>query len=122
MIGEAQVSTLPIGNNAVTVQFTQTFPGEAAGQGVNTALAVASGTIMLDAPAMVFASCTGLIAYGQGWVTANSNLVIDGNIVSFGGGAGADGGVGGGAGVWAGTDAGARIGPACGGALACGAV
>jgi hypothetical protein len=87
MIGEAQVSTLHIGNNAVTVPFTQTFPGETAGQGVNTALAVASGTIMLDAPAMVFASCTGLIAYGQGWVTANSNLVIDGSIVSFGGGA-----------------------------------
>lgn len=86
MIGDAQVSTLKIGNNAVTVPFTQTFPGETRGQGLAFPLNVAQGVIVLDGPAMVFASTTGLIAYGTGWVTANTNLVIDGTQVSFGGG------------------------------------
>ena len=86
MIGDAQVSTLKIGNHAVTVPFTQTFPGETRGQGVGSRLEVASGVIIIDAPAMVYASSTGLIAYGTGWVSANSNLVIDGTQVSFGGG------------------------------------
>ena len=86
MIADAQVNTLKIGLNAVTVPFTQTFPGETAGRGVGTSISVATGVIVLDAPGMVFASTTGLIAYGGGWVSANTNLVIDGTQVSFGGG------------------------------------
>lgn len=86
MIADAQVGTLKIGPNAVTVPFTQTFPGETTGRGVGNAIAVAWGVIVIDAPAMVYASTTGLIAYGNGWVSANSNLEIDGTQVSFGGG------------------------------------
>jgi hypothetical protein len=86
MIADAQVGTLKIGANAVTVPFTQTFPGETQGQGVGTPLAVASGVIVIDAPAMVYAATTGLIAYGAGWCSANSSLQIDGTQVCFGGG------------------------------------
>lgn len=86
MIADAQVNTLKIGLNAVTVPFTQTFPGETVGSGAGTPITVATGVILLDAPGMVYASSTGLIAYGTGWCVANSNLVIDGTQVSFGGG------------------------------------
>ncbi|MEN9868411.1 MAG: hypothetical protein RL748_4001 [Pseudomonadota bacterium] len=86
MFGDAQVNTLKIGANTVTVQFTATFPGDTDEQGVGVALNVASDTIVLGGPTMVFTSSTGLIAYGGGWVSANSNLTIDGTQVSFGGG------------------------------------
>ncbi len=86
MIADARVNTLKIGLNTVTVPSTQTFPGETVGRGAGTSITVATGVILLDAPGMVYAFSTGLIAYGTGWCPANSNLVIDGTQVSFGGG------------------------------------
>ena len=84
-IGDAQVETLKIGANAVTVPLAQTFYGTT--EGNNGASAVATASIYIDQPGMVFAASTGYISYGTGWKNCGTELFINGTSVSAGGGA-----------------------------------
>lgn len=84
MIGHAEIGTLLLGGNAVTVPLSVSAIGITYGAGVDNWLTVASGTITLDYPGMVFAASTGYIGYGSGWVMARSRLLINGQIVSAG--------------------------------------
>lgn len=85
-IDDLAVDTLKIANNAVTVPYVGTAYGAFSGAGMWNWISVCRGTIYLDQPGMVFASSSGYIAYGKGWVAAASQLLINGVVVSGGGG------------------------------------
>lgn len=84
-IGVAEIDTLRIQGNAVTVpKFAQAY---------YTVLGNGSSQHVLDlwfdvpAGSWLYASCTAYLGYGQGWVNANTSLYIDGQQVATGGGA-----------------------------------
>lgn len=85
-IAQLAVSTIQLQGNAVTVPKVQTFNATTSGAGSGNWINVGSVSITLDQPGMVFASATGALSYGQGWVAASTRLQINGQIVSQGGG------------------------------------
>lgn len=85
-IRNADIDTLKIAGNAVTVPFAQTFYTDTPGSGINNWMVVASGTIYLDQPGVVYAASSALVAYGTGWVAAQTRLEINGGTVAIAGG------------------------------------
>ena len=84
-IQDLAVDTLQIRGNAVTVpKFAQSY-SSIRGNGSNQQAL----DLWFDVPAdsWLYASCTGYLAYGTGWVNASTALYIDGNQVASGGGA-----------------------------------
>lgn len=83
-IENASIGTLKIQGNAVTVPvFTQAFD-ETSPTSYTTVLAVA---VYMDQPGWLYASSSGTIYYGNGWVPTQTQLLVDGQVVSAGGGA-----------------------------------
>lgn len=83
-IRNADIDTLKIAGNAVTVPAFATAYGTTSGDG--RWQMVASVSIVLDEGGFAFASCTGMITYGAGWVGVSTYLEINGQTVSSGGG------------------------------------
>ena len=83
-IRDADIGTLKLAGNSVTVPGFITAYGTTSGNGGWSV--VASISIVLDQPGMVFATTTGVITYGTGWTPASSYLIINGVNVSEGGG------------------------------------
>lgn len=83
-IRNADIDTLKIAGNAVTVPTFGTAYGVTVGNG-NWTL-VASVSINLDQPGFAFASSTGMVTYGSGWVLVETYLAINGQTVASGGG------------------------------------
>lgn len=86
VIGDLAVDTLQIQNNAVTVPYARTYFSTTFGKGDGNWMTVAEGFIDLTQPGMVFASVSGTLFYGRGWVLAQTRLIIDGIVISTGGG------------------------------------
>ena len=83
-IGDLEVNTLKIAGNAVTIPvFTQASWSASASSWI-TVIAL---TVWTDQPGYLFASSSGFISYGNGWGDTQSQLVIAGVSVSYGGGA-----------------------------------
>jgi len=85
-IRNADITTLKIGGNAVTVPFSQTFSGTTYGSGINSWTTVASGSITIDQAGVVYGSCNAAIAYGSGWVPAQTRLWVNNSVVQVNGG------------------------------------
>ena len=85
-IRNADIDTLKISGNAVTVPYSATFYGQWDGHGFGSWMVVAQGSIYLDQPGMVFAMATANIQYGTGWGPASTKLEINGVTVGSGGG------------------------------------
>lgn len=66
--------------------YTQTKTGSTAGAGADTWLDVAAMSITMAAPGLLHASSTGTIAYSGAWAASHTQLLIDGVVVSQGGG------------------------------------
>lgn len=82
-IGIAQVDTLMIQGNAVTVpSFVQASDNVLSYSNINV---LALG-IYLDQPGFLYANCTGYIAYPEGFGNTVTTLLIDNQVVSQGGG------------------------------------
>lgn len=85
-IGDLAVDTLKIKGNAVTVPvFAQRWDRAISAHWAT----VIELWITLDQPGWLYASSSGYIGYGVGWGETNTQLLIDGQIVSAGGGASA---------------------------------
>ncbi len=85
-IRTADIDTLKIAGNAVTVPYSATYYGVWTGTGYGDWMTVATGSIVLDQPGMVFAMCTANVQYGDGWGPAESRLEINGTVVGAAGG------------------------------------
>ena len=81
-IGQAQVDTLCIQGNAVTVPVSAYNPGPVQGTVFGTYHHVVTAHIHMDQPGVVQVIATGSIHYGQGWDTAGTRLLINGVIVA----------------------------------------
>ena len=83
-IGDLEVNTLKLAGNAVTIPvFTQaSWPATS-----SRWITVLSLTVSADQGGYLYASSSGLISYGLGWGDTQSELVIAGVSVSYGGGA-----------------------------------
>lgn len=81
--GDAYVDTLQIRGNAVTVPtFAQAYEPATSGSWM-TVLEVWIG---VDQACWLYGSSSGYISYGRGWGDTQSRLMIDGQLVSYGGG------------------------------------
>lgn len=81
--GDAYVDTLQIRGNAITVpSFIQAWNEVAAASWVT----VLEMWVYMDQPGWLYASSTGYIGYGQGFGYTDSRLLIEGQVVSAGGG------------------------------------
>ena len=86
-IRNADIDTLKIAGNAVTVPTGKTEYATFEGTGFSSAyIKCVEVTIYLDQPGWVYASTTGYIGYGQGWRAVETYLQIGGSVVSTGGG------------------------------------
>lgn len=85
-IRNADIDTLKLAGNSVTVPYAQTFYGATFGNGLNNWITVASGSIYLPEAGVVYAASTAQLGYGQGWVPAQTRLLINGQVVSANGG------------------------------------
>lgn len=83
-IGLAQIDTLRIAGNAVTVPVVVQRNETITGSGATVTLVTA--TITLPQTAVVFASASAYLSYGQGYVLAENQLFIQGILVATGGG------------------------------------
>lgn len=86
-IRTADIDTLKIAGNAVTVPFSATFYGQWTGFDYGQWMVVAEASIYLDQPGMVSAMATANIQYGDGFGPAETRLEINGVLVGSGGGA-----------------------------------
>lgn len=90
-IGDAQVDTLRIAGNAVTVPTVLSLGNQINGSGVNSWHELATVTVYMDQPGMIFAQFGAYQGFGSGIRRYMYEMLINGQSMATGGGDWADG-------------------------------